>query len=74
MVIPWQGFPLNLLINKVQPLSDAKYIQFETVYRPEEMPGQRRNVLHGRMLKVFEWMKLCILLLFYQLDYMVMIY
>ena len=45
MVIPWQGFPLNQLINKVQPLSDAKYIQFETVYRPEEMPGQRRSVL-----------------------------
>ena len=45
MVIPWQGFPLYKLIDKVQPLSDAKYIQFETVYRPEEMPGQRRNVL-----------------------------
>ncbi len=45
MVIPWQGFPLRLLINKVQPLSSAKYIQFETVYRPEEMPGQRRNIL-----------------------------
>ena len=45
MIIPWQGFPLYKFINKVQPLSDAKYIQFETVYRPEEMPGQRRNVL-----------------------------
>ncbi len=45
MVIPWQGFPLNVLIDKVEPLSEAKYIQFETVYRPEEMPGQRRNVL-----------------------------
>ena len=45
MVIPWQGFPLQLLIDKVQPLSHAKYIQFETVYRPEEMPGQRRNIL-----------------------------
>ena len=28
MVIPWQGFPLNVLIDKVEPLSDAKYIQF----------------------------------------------
>ena len=45
MVIPWQGFPLNLLINKAQPLANAKYIQFETIYRPEEMPGQRRNIL-----------------------------
>ena len=45
MVIPWQGFPLHLLINKAQPLLNAKYIQFETIYRPEEMPGQRRNIL-----------------------------
>ena len=45
MVIPWQGFSLQLLIDKVQPLSNAKYIQFETIYRPEEMPGQRRNIL-----------------------------
>ena len=45
MVIPWQGFPLNLLINKAQPLANAKYIQFETIYRPEEMPGQRHNIL-----------------------------
>ena len=45
MVIPWQGFSLHKLINKLKPLSDAKYIQFETVYRPKEMPGQRRKVL-----------------------------
>ena len=45
MVIPWQGFPLNKLIDKVEPLSSAKYIQFETVFRPEEMSGQRRKVL-----------------------------
>ena len=45
MVVPWQGFPLYKLVNKVKPFSDAKYIQFETIYRPEEMPGQRRNVL-----------------------------
>ena len=45
MVIPWQGFPLKLLIDKAEPLSNAKFIQFETVFRPEEMPGQRRRVL-----------------------------
>ncbi len=45
MVIPWQGFPLKLLIEKVEPFSEAKYVQFETVYRPEEMPGQNRSVL-----------------------------
>ena len=45
MVIPWQGFSLSLLINKFEPSSNAKYVQFETIFRPEEMPGQRRNVL-----------------------------
>ena len=45
MVIPWQGFSLKKLIDKVEPFSNAKYIQFETVLRPTEMPGQRRNVL-----------------------------
>ena len=45
MVIPWQGFSLSVLINKFEPLSNAKYVQFETIYRPEEMPGQNRNVL-----------------------------
>ena len=42
MVIPWQGFSLKKLIQKIEPLSSAKYIQFETVYRPEEMSGQRK--------------------------------
>jgi len=40
MVIPWMGFPLNELLRAVEPTSDAKYVRFETVYRPEEMPGQ----------------------------------
>ena len=42
MVIPWQGFSLSKLIQKIEPLSTAKYIQFETVFRPEEMSGQRK--------------------------------
>ena len=41
MVIPWEGFTLASLLNMVEPTSDAKYVRFETVYRPEEMPGQR---------------------------------
>jgi len=40
MVIPWTGFPLASLLNMVQPTSDAKYVRFESVYRPEEMKGQ----------------------------------
>jgi methionine sulfoxide reductase catalytic subunit len=40
MVIPWNGFPLASLLKQVEPTSDAKYVRFETVYRPEEMKGQ----------------------------------
>src|SRR5688500_3208338 len=40
MVIPWTGFPLASLLKEVEPTSDANYVRFETVYRPEEMPGQ----------------------------------
>ncbi len=41
MVIPWTGFTLASLLEMVQPTSNAKYLRFETVYRPEEMPGQK---------------------------------
>jgi len=40
MVIPWNGFPLKALLDRVEPLGSAKYVAFETVVRPEEMPGQ----------------------------------
>ncbi|GAB4548681.1 MAG: protein-methionine-sulfoxide reductase catalytic subunit MsrP [Anaerolineales bacterium] len=40
MVIPWNGFPLAKLLEMVAPTSDAKYVRFESVYRPAEMPGQ----------------------------------
>ncbi len=45
MVIPWRGFPLADLIKTVEPTSRAKYVAFETVYRPEQMPGQQSRVL-----------------------------
>jgi sulfoxide reductase catalytic subunit YedY len=41
MVIPWIGFPLADLIKKVEPQGSAKYVAFETIYRPKEMPGQQ---------------------------------
>ena len=37
MVIPWIGFPLNKLLNEVEPLGTAKYVAFETAYDPEQM-------------------------------------
>ena len=45
MVVPWIGFPLSDLLNRVEPMPSAKYVAFETLYRPEEMPGQRRGLL-----------------------------
>ncbi len=39
MVIPWVGFPLADLIRRVEPLGSAKYVAFETAYRPDEMSG-----------------------------------
>lgn len=44
MVIPWMGFPLAKLLNEVQPTSDAKYVRFEAVYNPDEMPGQKNRM------------------------------
>lgn len=40
MVIPWTGFALAKLLKDVEPTAQAKYVRFETVMRPEEMPGQ----------------------------------
>lgn len=40
MVIPWMGFPLAKLLGAVEPTSAAKYVRFQTVSRPDEMPGQ----------------------------------
>ena len=45
MVIPWVGIPLASIIKKLQPTLNAKYVAFETVYRPKQMPGQRRRIL-----------------------------
>lgn len=39
MVIPWNGFPLASLLKQVEPTSSAKYVRFETLFDPEQMPG-----------------------------------
>jgi sulfoxide reductase catalytic subunit YedY len=41
MVIPWAGFPLARLLDRVEPTSGAKYVAFETLLDPARMPGQR---------------------------------
>jgi len=45
MVIPWIGIPLSSVIKGVEPTSKARYIVFETLYDPEQMPGQKRATL-----------------------------
>ena len=47
MVIPWIGFPLADLIKKAAPNSRAKYVAFETLYDPEQMPGQKSRRIGG---------------------------
>lgn len=41
MVVPWNGFELRALLDQVGVKPGAKYVAFETLMRPEEMPGQR---------------------------------
>ena len=45
MIIPWMGFSLSKLLEKVSPNSKAKFVEFTTVYDPEQMPGQRYPIL-----------------------------
>jgi sulfoxide reductase catalytic subunit YedY len=49
MVIPWVGFPLADLVRRFKPTSRAKYVAFETVVRPAEMPGQ------DSMMPALDW-------------------
>lgn len=45
MVIPWVGYSLSELIKKVEPTSNAKYVQFVTELDRDAMIGVRRRVL-----------------------------
>ncbi len=49
MVIPWDGFPLADLLKRVEPLGSAKYVAFQTLVRPKEMPGQ------SGLFQVLDW-------------------
>ncbi len=41
MVVPWSGIPLADILRRLEPNSRARYVEFTTLYRPEEMPGQK---------------------------------
>jgi sulfoxide reductase catalytic subunit YedY len=45
MVIPWMGFSLKNWIDRFRPTPAARFVEFTTLLNPEQMPGQRRDVL-----------------------------
>jgi sulfoxide reductase catalytic subunit YedY len=50
IVVPWIGFPLGDLLKRFEPTGDAKFVEFVTVKRPDEMPGQR-----GALAALMPW-------------------
>ena len=57
MVVPWVGVPLADVVKRLNPTSKAKYVAFETVYRPAEMPGQKLAVIKCPTSRVCGWTK-----------------
>jgi sulfoxide reductase catalytic subunit YedY len=47
MVIPWQGFPLGKFLQRFEPTANAKFVKFESLYDPAQMPAQKR--------RAFDW-------------------
>ncbi len=47
MVVPWIGFELGRLLKEAKPLAGAKYVAFETLYDPKQMPGQKSRFVGG---------------------------
>ena len=45
MVIPWDGYSLSKLLNHVQPLGSAKYVEFITLADRKQMPGLRSQII-----------------------------
>jgi sulfoxide reductase catalytic subunit YedY len=43
MVIPWIGYPLAVLLKRVEPTGAAKYVEFQTLLDPEQMPAQKKS-------------------------------
>ncbi|UYV20506.1 protein-methionine-sulfoxide reductase catalytic subunit MsrP [Halomonas qaidamensis] len=45
MVIPWLGFPLANLLTHYGLTSRANYIEFESIFDPDNLRGQRRSMI-----------------------------
>ncbi len=46
MVIPWVGFPLAVLLKRVEPTGQAKYVEFSTLLDPEQFPAQKKSIFN----------------------------
>jgi sulfoxide reductase catalytic subunit YedY len=44
MVIPWIGYPLSEVLKRVEPTSQARYVEFQTLVDPEQFPGQKKGL------------------------------
>ncbi len=58
MVVPWQGFPLRLLLEKAKPKSGAKFVRFVTGGKPKDYPNWVRLLLNGYPLPYTEGLRL----------------
>ncbi|WET15773.1 protein-methionine-sulfoxide reductase catalytic subunit MsrP [Yersinia intermedia] len=47
IVVPWIGFELGKLLKLVEPTSNARYVAFQTLYAPDQMPGQEDRFIGG---------------------------
>ncbi|SFN27245.1 sulfoxide reductase catalytic subunit YedY [Izhakiella capsodis] len=47
MVVPWIGFELGKLLKAAEPTSSARYVAFQTVFAPDQMPGQKDRFIGG---------------------------
>ncbi|MFQ5679118.1 MAG: protein-methionine-sulfoxide reductase catalytic subunit MsrP [Gemmatimonadota bacterium] len=43
VVVPWIGFPLRSLLEKVRPRSSARYVRFVSFLRPDQAVGQKKQ-------------------------------
>jgi sulfoxide reductase catalytic subunit YedY len=42
MTVPWTGFPMKAFVDLARPLAAARYVEMQTSFDPEAMPGQRQ--------------------------------
>lgn len=58
MIVPWQGFPLKLLLDKAKPTSEAKFVKFVTGGSPDQFPYWKQLLFQGYPLPYTEGLRL----------------